>query len=78
MNRTRVCHGCGGELTLKGVPLEGNYCGPICLDRARNRKFKEDSDERADRLRKERGDDESFSMSNIHNPFEKLFDSYED
>jgi hypothetical protein len=78
MNRTRVCHGCGADKTLKGLPLEGNYCGPICLDRARHRKFKEDSDERAARLIRERGDDESFSISDIHNPFKGLFDSYED
>jgi len=36
-NGAKCCHTCGATQTLKGKPLTGNYCSPMCLDRAYSR-----------------------------------------
>ena len=69
----KKCHICGAATTLKGKPLDGDYCSPSCLDRARHRKFKT---QYGGDVGSAGDSDETHSMSNIHNPFAKLFDPY--
>lgn len=68
---TKRCHSCGSSITIKGEPLTKDYCSPTCFERASNRRFKTSHGGDVGSA----GDsDESYSMSNIYNPFGSLFD----
>lgn len=36
-DKLKVCHICGASRTLRGMPLTGNYCSPVCRDKAYTR-----------------------------------------
>lgn len=68
------CHTCGTTRTFKGNLLSGNYCSPDCLRRARERPDSHGASEYGKRQPMSDEESESYSMSNIYNPFEELFD----
>lgn len=68
--RKRACHNCGATVTRRGLPLTGNYCSPVCLDKARNRPDSHNSYDKFDRSRRDDYED----SRNVYNPFKDLFD----
>lgn len=71
--REKQCLACGAIRTLKGNPLSGNYCSPVCLGRS------------SDRIRPRRDDIHSLlregrplSQEKPADPFPDLFDNSED
>lgn len=70
MTGTRVCHSCGISLTLKGMPLKGNYCSPLCKDR--NQAMAHDRETRIGRGPIEYGGRMGSGF------FDSLFDSHND
>lgn len=68
------CHTCGTTRTLRGNPLSGNYCSPTCMHKARERPDSHGAGQYGKRQPMLDEDNESYSMSNIYNPFKGLFD----
>lgn len=69
----RVCHTCGKDRTLKNEPLKGDYCSPTCLNKAHSRLRPVRQGDPL-RLSDEAPDDDSYNISDIHDPFKALFD----
>jgi len=73
-NGSKCCHTCGATRTLKGQPLSGNYCSPMCLDKARHRPDSYGANTIG------RGRDHGIRLSDeddsarVYNPFDDLFD----
>jgi hypothetical protein len=65
------CHGCGAELTMPRKPHQHrDHCTAACYDRTLNRRFKTMDRDASPNLH-----EETYSLSNIHNPFADLFDT---
>lgn len=73
-NASKCCHVCGATRTTKGQPITGNYCSPICLNRARHRPDSYGANTSG------RGYEHGISLSDeddsgkVYNPFDELFD----
>jgi hypothetical protein len=64
------CHGCGFELRQPRKKNEHrDYCSMHCYDASLNRRFKTMDREASPHLQ-----EETYSLSEIHNPFSDLFD----
>jgi hypothetical protein len=65
---------CGTTQTFKGNPLSGNYCSPTCFRKAKDRPDSHGTGIYGKRQPMADEESESYSMSNVYNPFKDLFD----